>query len=155
MMLCFCRFNICIPNCPPTNANAITDVSHRRRIRTLELALAVLAMNVPGDFVETGTHVGGTATLLMKVLMSFDDRERLFWGADSFQGLPEGGAGDMVDRNIFSFSNTKFRTPGAIAIRRGQFRAGKQQVRVGLLLCLDRVSIMPKTLHHQSLSWTD
>jgi hypothetical protein len=102
------------------------DVSRHRRIKTIELALAALAMNVPGDIVETGTHTGGTATLLMKVLLSYD-QDRLFWGCDSFEGLPEAGPGDHAAQSNFTFSNTTLMNKGAVAVRKGSYRASEEQ----------------------------
>lgn len=58
-----------------------------KRMTTVNLAL--MALGVPGDFVETGVYYGGTSVLMAKVLQKFDDqRERTMWSADSFIGLP-------------------------------------------------------------------
>eukprot|EP00413_Alexandrium_margalefii_P048732 CAMPEP_0204607570 /NCGR_PEP_ID=MMETSP0661-20131031/59793_1 /ASSEMBLY_ACC=CAM_ASM_000606 /TAXON_ID=109239 /ORGANISM="Alexandrium margalefi, Strain AMGDE01CS-322" /LENGTH=276 /DNA_ID=CAMNT_0051618993 /DNA_START=60 /DNA_END=886 /DNA_ORIENTATION=- len=65
-------------------------VDAARRMTTVELALAVVHLDVPGDFVECGVYTGGTAVLMLKVLdrVSSSPRRRAFWGADSFKGLP-------------------------------------------------------------------
>lgn len=61
-------------------------VSVDRKMATVNLALQ--ALSVPGDFVETGVYTGGTAILMAKVLKSRDSSRRL-WAADSFAGLPK------------------------------------------------------------------
>jgi hypothetical protein len=100
-------------------------VSFPRRIHTIQLALAAVAMTVPGDIVETGLHTGGTATLLMKVLIEKDKNGKLFWGADSFEGLPEHGEEDTraVDTNITLAEGLRGQAPS----RKGQFRASEDQ----------------------------
>jgi len=59
-------------------------VSRNRKVATVNLAL--LALSVPGDFVETGVNTGGTSVLMAKVLQK--DSSRSLWAADSFEGLP-------------------------------------------------------------------
>lgn len=61
-------------------------VNKIRKVATVNLAL--LALNVSGDFVETGVFTGGTAVLLAKVLKNWGSSRRL-WAADSFAGLPK------------------------------------------------------------------
>ena len=52
--------------------------------------LTKAALTLPsGDIVETGTYTGGTAAIIMKTIMAFDNCDRKFWAFDSFQGLPE------------------------------------------------------------------
>eukprot|EP00413_Alexandrium_margalefii_P047191 CAMPEP_0204588604 /NCGR_PEP_ID=MMETSP0661-20131031/48709_1 /ASSEMBLY_ACC=CAM_ASM_000606 /TAXON_ID=109239 /ORGANISM="Alexandrium margalefi, Strain AMGDE01CS-322" /LENGTH=348 /DNA_ID=CAMNT_0051598425 /DNA_START=223 /DNA_END=1266 /DNA_ORIENTATION=- len=73
-------------------------VSHSRIVVTVQLTLAALHFNIPGDIVECGTYTGGTAAIMLRVLKlaaarcqeanSVCGRQRDFWGADSFQGLP-------------------------------------------------------------------
>ena len=72
-----------------------------RRLRTVELALA--GLEVPGDLVELGTNAGGTAVLMLATLRDFSPPgrdplgERLFYAADSFQGLPEPTKEDAIN----------------------------------------------------------
>jgi len=71
-------------------------VSLSRRQATVQIALAVLSMRVPGDFVETGTYTGGTSTLMAWALQSEPrERWRALWAADSFRGIPAATAGDV------------------------------------------------------------
>ena len=71
-------------------------VSLARRLVTAMLAANAIASDTRGDIVECGTNSGGTAVVMLKVLVALDDklpdkrgRQRLFWGFDSFKGLPE------------------------------------------------------------------
>merc|ERR1712080_210573 len=59
--------------------------SHAKCMATANLAL--MALRVPGDFVETGVYYGATSVLMAQVLQQRDKSRRL-WAADSFQGLP-------------------------------------------------------------------
>ena len=70
-------------------------VKMERRLRTVELALAALA--VPGDYVECGSNTGGTAVLMLAVLRDFAPRGRILFAADSFQGLPSPTTEDAID----------------------------------------------------------
>lgn len=79
-------------------------VSLARRLVTAMLAASAIASGTRGDFVECGTNSGGTAVVMLKVLVALDDklpdtvlgiRQRLFWGFDSFKGLPENEFGTL------------------------------------------------------------
>ena len=70
-------------------------VKMERRLRTVELALAALA--VPGDYVECGSNTGGTAVLMLAVLRDFAPHGRILFAADSFQGLPSPTTEDAID----------------------------------------------------------
>ena len=70
-------------------------VKFERRVRTVELGMAALA--VPGDYVELGTNAGGTAVLMLATLRDFDKKNRLFFAADSFQGLPTPTSEDAIN----------------------------------------------------------
>ena len=61
-------------------------VRENRRLLTAYIALA--ALEIPGDFVETGVYVGGSAAVLMRVLMQFDKCDKKLFAFDSFEGLP-------------------------------------------------------------------
>lgn len=50
----------------------------------------ILSDNIPGDFIETGVWRGGIPILMRAYLRERQDRSRLVWVADSFQGLPTG-----------------------------------------------------------------
>lgn len=67
----------------------ITMVGQRRLIN-IEWALRrVIAMNVPGDFIECGVWRGGSSVFARAVLKALNDQNRHVWLADSFQGLPK------------------------------------------------------------------
>lgn len=68
-------------------AGGIGLVSHRRKWVTV--ALALKAATIPGDFVETGVYDGGTTILMSEVMMGSEDKSRLMWAADSWEGLPK------------------------------------------------------------------
>lgn len=57
----------------------------------------VLANDVPGDLIETGTWRGGAAILMRAVLAAYQVRDRMVWVADSFRGLPSPDATKYPD----------------------------------------------------------
>ena len=60
-----------------------------KRLDNVERCVAqALADDVPGDLVETGVWRGGVAIFMRAILDAYDDRDRLVFAADSFQGLP-------------------------------------------------------------------
>jgi hypothetical protein len=78
-------------------------VSDPRLYATLHLSKQ--ALRYPGDFVETGVYKGGTSAIMMKVLMTLDDKGRKFYACDSYAGLPEADALD--GDNSFGHSGGK------------------------------------------------
>ncbi len=74
----------------------ISLVSLARLVASLWLSGAALSLPTPGDFVETGVYRGGSSILLIRTLLKFDSCNRLFWGFDSFEGLPASVAEDKV-----------------------------------------------------------
>lgn len=48
----------------------------------------VLADGVPGDLIETGVWRGGVVILMRAILEAYDDRGRVVFAADSFEGVP-------------------------------------------------------------------
>lgn len=62
---------------------------------TALLTKAALALPT-GDLLETGLNFGGTATILVRMMLEFDGCERKFWGFDSFAGLPDAVKEDGV-----------------------------------------------------------
>ncbi|KAJ3149640.1 hypothetical protein HDU89_003693 [Geranomyces variabilis] len=128
-------------------------VSDIRKSLTLDIAYAVLADNVPGDFVETGVYTGGTSIWLMKALRRWDaGGSRLFWAADSFEGLPapteQDSDGDSLvgSKNQFSSSEETFinnlkeweaHDPARLRILRGWFSERADLVSVGGYVYVD------------------
>jgi len=96
-----------------------------RRIKTVQLLLAALALHVPGDVVECGTNAGGTAALQVSVLLRFS-RSRLFFGADSFQGLPAPTAYDAIANPTAKAAWRR----GTYSVSRGRFNHTLNSVNV-------------------------
>lgn len=61
---------------------------HRRLDNVEQCVKAVLANNVPGDFIETGVWRGGTTIFMRALLKAYGVKDRTVWVADSFDGLP-------------------------------------------------------------------
>lgn len=61
--------------------------TREKRLNIYHLASQVIAYDVAGDFVELGTHAGGTAALLTRVISEAYSERRLHV-YDSFAGLP-------------------------------------------------------------------
>lgn len=70
----------------PSFAHSMIGVKRMNNLR--QLAEAVIAERVPGDFVETGVWRGGASILMRAVLKAHEIRDRRVWLADSFEGLP-------------------------------------------------------------------
>jgi O-methyltransferase len=61
----------------------------RARLRNLRQCVErAIAERVPGDLIETGAWRGGACILMRAVLEACEDRTRLVFVADSFEGLP-------------------------------------------------------------------
>lgn len=56
-------------------------------------ALALYALQIPGDFVETGVFKGATSIAMMRILKANDAKKR-HYACDSFVGLPDPVPGD-------------------------------------------------------------
>mmetsp|Transcript_6742 Transcript_6742/g.11620 ORF Transcript_6742/g.11620 Transcript_6742/m.11620 type:complete len:336 (+) Transcript_6742:215-1222(+) len=93
-------------------------VAMPRRIVTVELSLCAVALNIEGDFVETGVYTGGTLVLMMNVLQRFGSLKQRTWAADSFQGLPE-----PVDQDIQAVEETEgeFRRSSSHPGKKGRY----------------------------------
>jgi len=89
------------------------------------LASAVLFYEVPGDFVELGSHAGQSAVLFQKIIEHYD-KSRILHVYDSFEGLPEVRPED---------SNTPF--------RQGQMATTQEVV----LSYFARVGLKPPVIH--------
>ena len=61
-----------------------------KRLDNLQYCITeVIRKNVPGDLIETGVWRGGASIFMRAVLKAYEDRTRLVWVADSFEGLPK------------------------------------------------------------------
>lgn len=67
---------------------AHTMVGLKRLENLQNCILSVLNNQVPGDLIETGVWRGGTVIFMKAVLMAMNDKKRIVWVADSFEGLP-------------------------------------------------------------------
>ncbi len=65
---------------PPVSVEALVDLAN--------VALMVLACDIPGDFVECGVWRGGTGFLMAEILRGAGVRDRKVWLLDSFEGMP-------------------------------------------------------------------
>lgn len=80
-------------------------VSKPRKRCTALLTKAALTLP-DGDIVETGTFIGTSAAIIMKVLMDFDSCERKLWVFDSFEGLPAPTEEDGAQGSAGGFAAT-------------------------------------------------
>jgi hypothetical protein len=67
---------------------ADTMIGLKRLDNLQSCAEAVLANQVPGDFIECGVWRGGASIFLRGILKAHSVTDRRVWVADSFQGLP-------------------------------------------------------------------
>lgn len=65
-----------------------TMVADAKLVDLARQVVAVLAMNIPGDFVECGVWRGGAAFLIADILRQAGVTGRKVWLFDSFEGLP-------------------------------------------------------------------
>ncbi len=65
-----------------------TMVPERSLVELARQVLAILAFDIPGDFVECGVWRGGASFLIAEVLRHAGMRGRKVWLLDSFEGLP-------------------------------------------------------------------
>jgi hypothetical protein len=60
-----------------------------QRLQNVEDCLEqVIADGVAGDLIETGVWRGGVAIFMRAILAAYDERDRIVFAADSFEGLP-------------------------------------------------------------------
>lgn len=60
----------------------------------------VLVNNIPGDFIETGVWRGGSTIFMRAILAAYNEKNRIVWISDSFQGLPSPNADNYIaDKN--------------------------------------------------------
>lgn len=65
-----------------------TMIGHKRLDNVQFCVEEVLANNIPGDFVETGSWRGGTVIFMRALLKIHGVTDRNVWVADSFEGMP-------------------------------------------------------------------
>ena len=63
-------------------------IGHKRLNNVQSCVEDVLANNIPGDFVETGSWRGGTVIFMRALLKIHGVTDRNVWVADSFEGMP-------------------------------------------------------------------
>ena len=72
-----------------TNNHGMSLSSARRRRATAILMKDMFLSCNEGDIVETGVFTGGTAAVIVRMLIDFDHCNRTLWAFDSFEGLPD------------------------------------------------------------------
>src|SRR3989344_1188201 len=60
----------------------------------------VLDKKVKGDIIEFGVYKGGTTLKMAKILINSSERDKIVYGLDTFEGLPESNDKDNV-KEIF------------------------------------------------------
>jgi O-methyltransferase len=70
----------------PSRAESMIGL--RRMDNIQQCVQTVIDEDVPGDLIETGAWRGGACIFMKANLAAYDDRRRVVWVADSFQGLP-------------------------------------------------------------------
>jgi O-methyltransferase len=80
--------------------NGLTMVGLRRLNDLQECVETVIAEEVPGDLIETGTWRGGAAMMMRATLDSLGAFSRTLLVADSFQGLPAPDDAFPEDRDL-------------------------------------------------------
>ena len=71
------------------------------RIWTLITALKeIFENNIEGDFVETGVWKGGNLILIKKYIQKYQSNDRIIFGYDTFEGMPEPTKNDKDFKNI-------------------------------------------------------
>jgi O-methyltransferase len=68
--------------------HAHTMIGEQRLANVQQCLVTALRDGVPGDVIETGVWRGGSVILMRATLAAYQERERVVWAADSFQGLP-------------------------------------------------------------------
>ncbi|MBT8594000.1 macrocin O-methyltransferase [Polynucleobacter paneuropaeus] len=72
---------------PPTKM-AHTMIG-RKRLENLQFCIeAIVSDQVPGDLIETGVWRGGATIFMKACIKALNERDRVIWVADSFEGLP-------------------------------------------------------------------
>ena len=60
------------------------------RLENLQFCVEdVLKKNIEGDLIETGIWKGGACIFMRAILNEYEDKERIVYCADSFEGLPQ------------------------------------------------------------------
>lgn len=71
------------------NTSAVSMIPLARFDNIRECVESILVDGVPGDLIETGVWRGGAVIFMRALLKLHGVTDRLVWGADSFEGLPE------------------------------------------------------------------
>lgn len=61
-----------------------------KRLENLEFCIEkVITEKIPGDLIETGVWRGGATIFMRAMLEAMEEKQRIVWVADSFEGLPK------------------------------------------------------------------
>ena len=74
---------------------------------TYKIAIELLGTNIPGDIVECGIAAGSNFAQMIKACKDLN-QQRLYWGYDSFQGIPFAGKKDTCQPGLSEIDKTKF-----------------------------------------------
>lgn len=73
---------------------------------TYDIATYLLKKNIPGDIVECGIAAGSNFAQMIKACQDLN-QNRLFWGYDSFEGIPFAGAKDTSQPGLPNIDKSK------------------------------------------------
>jgi hypothetical protein len=76
-------------------ARAHTMIGMKRLDNLQYCVQTAIEEGISGDFIETGTWRGGASIFMRAVAKAYDDRTRIIWVADSFEGLPPPNPGEF------------------------------------------------------------
>ena len=79
----------------PVDAETMVGLKRLRNVRNC--VESVIADEVPGDLIETGSWRGGVTIYMRAILAAHGVKDRTVWVADSFQGLPPPDAANPAD----------------------------------------------------------
>ncbi|MEW5871902.1 MAG: TylF/MycF/NovP-related O-methyltransferase [Chloroflexota bacterium] len=72
---------------PPPFAHSMIGL---KRLDNIQFCIEdILSKDIPGDLIEAGVWRGGAIIFMRAVLKVYGVKDRIVWGADSFQGLPK------------------------------------------------------------------
>jgi hypothetical protein len=68
--------------------DAMTMIGMKRMQNIFECISIIMKNNTAGDFMECGIWRGGAVIFMRSLLDTYQDKDRIVWGADSFEGVP-------------------------------------------------------------------
>lgn len=77
-----------------SDVQSYTQTSRERIVTLADAVEYVIRRNIPGDFVECGVWLGGSAMVIAKTLVRLGIRDRQIWLYDTFGAMPQPADGD-------------------------------------------------------------